>query len=57
MVSNEKIVTEEIVINEMMIIKNLGFTREDVYKDIKYLYDRCVINGIKIDEYIGKVLK
>jgi hypothetical protein len=30
--------------------KPMSIVREDVYKDIKYLYDRCVINGIKIDE-------
>lgn len=30
--------------------KPMSIVREDVYKDIKYLYDRCVINGVKLDE-------
>ena len=30
--------------------KPLTIVREDVYKDIKYLYDRCIVNGIKLDE-------
>lgn len=30
--------------------KPMSIVREDVYKDIKYLYDKCVINGIKLDE-------
>lgn len=30
--------------------KPFPIIKEDVYKDIKYLYDRCVINGIKLDE-------
>ena len=34
----------------MMIIE------EDVYKDIKYLYDKCIINGIKIDEYNKEII-
>ena len=30
--------------------KPLPIIKEDVYKDIKYLYDKCIINGIKLDE-------
>ena len=30
--------------------KPLSIVREDVYKDIKYLYEKCVINGIKLDD-------
>lgn len=30
--------------------KPLPIIQEDVYKDIRYLYDRCVVNGIKLDD-------
>jgi DNA-directed RNA polymerase subunit RPC12/RpoP len=30
--------------------KPIPIIEEDVYKDIKYLYDKCIINGIKLDE-------
>lgn len=30
--------------------KPLPIIEEDVYKDIKYLYDKCIVNGIKLDE-------
>ena len=30
--------------------KPMPIIEEDVYKDIKYLYDKCIINGIKLDE-------
>lgn len=30
--------------------KPMPIIEEDVFKDIKYLYDKCIINGIKLDE-------
>ena len=30
--------------------KPLPIIEEDVFKDIKYLYDKCIVNGIKLDE-------
>ncbi len=30
--------------------KPISIIEEDVFKDIKYLYDKCIINGIKLDE-------
>lgn len=30
--------------------KPITIIEEDVFKDIKYLYDKCIINGIKLDE-------
>ncbi len=30
--------------------KPITIIREDVYKDIKYLYEKCILNGIKLDE-------
>ena len=30
--------------------KPLPIIEEDVFKDIKYLYEKCIINGIKLDE-------
>lgn len=30
--------------------KPMPIIEEDVYKDIKYLYEKCIINGIKLDE-------
>ena len=30
--------------------KPMSIVREDVYKDIKYLYDKAILNGIKLDE-------
>lgn len=30
--------------------KPMPIIEEDVFKDIKYLYDKCILNGIKLDE-------
>lgn len=30
--------------------KPLTIIEEDVYKDIKFLYDKCIINGIRLDD-------
>ena len=30
--------------------KPMPIIEEDVFRDIKYLYDKCILNGIKIDE-------
>ena len=36
--------------------KPLTIIEEDVYRDIKYLYDKCIINGIKLDEGSKKII-
>ncbi len=36
--------------------KPLPIIEEDVYKDIKYLYDKCILNGIKLDESIKEIV-
>ena len=36
--------------------KPLLIIQEDVYKDIKYLYERAVINGIKLDEENNEII-
>lgn len=36
--------------------KPIMIIEEDVYKDIKYLYDKCIINGIKLDEYNKEII-
>ena len=36
--------------------KPFPIIKEDVYKDIKYLYDRCVVNGIKLDDYRKEII-
>ena len=36
--------------------KPMTIIEEDVYKDIKYLYDKCIINGIKLDEYNKEII-
>ena len=36
--------------------KPMPIIEEDVFKDIKFLYDRCIINGIKLDENRKEIL-
>ena len=36
--------------------KPMPIIEEDVFKDIKYLYDKCIINGIKLDEERKEIL-
>ena len=36
--------------------KPITIIEEDVFKDIKYLYDKCIINGIKLDESRKEIL-
>ena len=36
--------------------KPILIIEEDVYKEIKYLYDKSIINGIKLDEYNKEII-
>ena len=36
--------------------KPLQILEEDIYRDIKYMYDKSLINGIKIDETNKKII-
>ena len=36
--------------------KPLSIIREDVYEDIKYLYDKSIINGIRLDETTQNII-
>lgn len=36
--------------------KPILIIEEDVYKEIKYLYDKSIINGIKLDEYNKEIV-
>lgn len=36
--------------------KPLPIIEEDVYKDIKYLYDKSIVNGIKLDESTKEII-
>jgi len=36
--------------------KPILIIEEDVYKEIKYLYDKCIINGIKLDDYNKEII-
>ena len=49
-------------INEMAIRvpnlynKSLSVVQDGIFNDIKYLYDKCIINGIKLDEENKRII-